>query len=47
MIEKELLLEIQQNFPICQFPFAELANRLGASEDWVIDILQKNKNDKK
>ena len=46
MIEKELLLEIQQNFPICQFPFAELANRLGASEDWVIDILQKNKNDK-
>jgi DNA-binding Lrp family transcriptional regulator len=46
MTEKELLLEVQQNFPICRFPFAELANRIGVCENEIIDILQKNKNDK-
>ena len=46
MIEKELLLEIQHNFPLCRFPFAELAKRVGANEDEVIEILQKNKNEK-
>jgi len=34
---KELLMELQYNFPITKRPFNEIAKRLGTTEDWVIN----------
>ena len=36
----DLLMEAQYNFPLVDRPFLELANRIGASEGWVIDTLR-------
>ncbi|MFB6470560.1 MAG: Lrp/AsnC family transcriptional regulator [Vulcanisaeta sp. AZ3] len=33
---KELLMELQYNFPIVKRPFGEIADSLGVSEDWVL-----------
>ncbi|NPA50508.1 MAG: Lrp/AsnC family transcriptional regulator [Epsilonproteobacteria bacterium] len=42
-MREELLYEIQNNFPLTKRPFLELANRLNSSEDKVIEILKKEK----
>jgi DNA-binding Lrp family transcriptional regulator len=39
----ELLYEIQQDFPLCERPFDELAKRLGSNEDTVIQTLKEAK----
>jgi DNA-binding Lrp family transcriptional regulator len=38
---RDLLMEAQYNFPISDRPFLELANRVGATEDWVIDSMRR------
>lgn len=40
---RDLLMEAQYDFPITNRPFLELANRIGVSEDWVIDSLRRLK----
>ncbi|WP_291764798.1 Lrp/AsnC family transcriptional regulator [Caldivirga sp. UBA161] len=40
---RELLMEAQYNFPITNRPFLELAKRIGATEDWVIETLRRFK----
>lgn len=39
-LEKRLLNDFQREFPLCSRPFAEIADRLGASERDVIDSLR-------
>jgi DNA-binding Lrp family transcriptional regulator len=41
----EILLEIQYNFPLTQKPFRDIGNKFGLSEDEVIAILTKQKQD--
>jgi len=46
MLENELLYEMQNAFPMTQRPFLDIANKLGCSEDEVIDMVSKLKDDK-
>ena len=45
-LENEILYKIQTSFPLVKEPFKELAKELNVSEDEVIDIIKKNKEDK-
>ncbi len=45
-MEKEFLTLIQKRFPITERPFAELAETLGGSEEEVLELYRKLKNDK-
>lgn len=40
-LERDLLNNLQGGFPICPRPFQELSERLGYSEDAVIDAVKK------
>ena len=40
-----LLLDYQQNFPICPAPFAELAGRLGVAENVLLRVLEQLRRD--
>jgi DNA-binding Lrp family transcriptional regulator len=40
-VDRRLLDEFQRDFPLCPRPFAEVARRLGASEDEVIARLRR------
>lgn len=44
-IEKKILNEIQNNFPVVSKPFAEIGNRTGISEEKVLEILSHLKKD--
>jgi len=46
MIENELLFEMQNAFPITQRPFEQIGRKLGLSEDEVITMVQKLKDEK-
>ncbi|WP_200764000.1 Lrp/AsnC family transcriptional regulator [Nitrosophilus alvini] len=45
-MEKDFLNIIQKNFPVCEHPFKELAEQLGASEEDVLNIYKKFKDEK-
>lgn len=40
-LERSLLNNFQQGFPLCERPYAEMAQQLGVSEQQVIDTLQQ------
>ena len=40
----KILYEMQKNFPLTKRPFADIANKLDISEDEVIDIIKKEKD---
>lgn len=44
-LENEILLRIQKNFPLSKNPFAYLAKELNSTEDKVLQILNKAKNE--
>ena len=37
----DLLMEVQYNFPLVERPFLAVAERIGASEEWVISKLRE------
>ena len=45
-MENELLYEMQNAFPMIQRPFEAVAQKLGTSEEVVLTIVQKLKNEK-
>ncbi|WP_300364396.1 Lrp/AsnC family transcriptional regulator [Hydrogenimonas sp.] len=45
-MEKEFLTAIQKNFPISERPFAELAKELGSSEEEVLALYKRLKDEK-
>jgi len=46
LMENELLYEMQNAFPMAQRPFEAVAQKLGTSEEEVLTIVQKLKNEK-
>lgn len=44
-LEKQLIDEYQKGLPVCSRPYLEMANRLGSSEEKVIEALARLKND--
>jgi len=44
-MQDELLYEMQHSFPMEQYPFAQIAERIGVDESEVIDIVQGLKDD--
>lgn len=45
-LENELLYQMQNSFPLTQKPFAEMAQTLGVSEEKILDMVKKLKEDK-
>ncbi|WP_456381234.1 siroheme decarboxylase subunit alpha [Hydrogenimonas sp.] len=45
-MEKEFLTRIQKGFPIAERPFAELAEELGSSEEELLDLYRRLKEEK-
>ena len=45
-MENELLFEMQNAFPMIQQPFKEVADKLNTTEDEVLSLVQKLKNEK-
>ena len=45
-MEKEFLTRIQKNFPVCKRPFAHLAEELGSSEEELIALYGKLRDEK-
>jgi len=44
-MEKEFLTRIQKGFPISERPFAELAEELGSSEEELLDLYRRLKEE--
>jgi len=42
-LTNELLSQIQKNFPLCRYPYKEIASRVGVDEQTVLEILKKEK----
>ncbi|MCF6200866.1 MAG: Lrp/AsnC family transcriptional regulator [Hydrogenimonas sp.] len=45
-MEKEFLTLIQKEFPVAKRPFAELADKLGSSEDQLLELYRRLKDEK-